>query len=101
MFGLKRVVGKCFARRDVVLDGYQFIECSFTNCQLVFFGKNCFNLEGNIISPDCVVEFRGGAAETIRALGELYVLGDWGKRGVVSALRGIYGLPANVSIETH
>ena len=98
---MKRVVGKCFARRDVVLDGYEFVECSFTNCQLVFFGKNCFNLVGNIISPDCVVEFRGSAAETIKALGELYVLGDWGKQGVTSALKGVLGFPANVPVKTH
>lgn len=56
---------------------------------MVFLGKRSFSLRGSSVASDCVFDFRGKAAETLTGLHELYVLGDWGKREVRLALRGI------------
>ena len=98
---MKRVSGKCFCDQDVRLDGYEYFDCSFQGCRFVYFGRKEFGLVGNIISPDCVVAFRGVAAKTISALSDMYNLGDWGRRHVQAMLGQITEQGGKLELPTH
>jgi hypothetical protein len=86
---LRKVSSKCFSDLEIRLDGYQYIDCAFHNCCFVYSGRRRFNLVGNLISSDCVLQLRGRAADTVSALRNLHELGDWGRNCVAETLRQI------------
>ena len=73
---MRKVVGKCFSNREIRLDGYAFVDCSFHSCRFVYSGRKDFSLTGNLVSSDCLLIFRDRAADTLDALSDLYGLGD-------------------------
>lgn len=98
---LKRIEGKCFCDRDVRLDGFQYVDCSFYACRFIYSGKKDFSLTGNMVSSDCSLVVRDSAAETIAALSDLYGLGDWGRQTVLSALGNIAELAEAAEMPIH
>ena len=98
---LKKVEGKCFANRDIPLDGRAYVGCTFTSCRFIFAGRKDFSLAGNTVSPDCVLVFRDRAANTISALTELYGLGDWGRNHVIATVSQIIELTAASDARIH
>lgn len=92
---LRKVSNKCFSDLEIRLDGYQFTDCAFHNCRFVYSGRKKFDLVGNLISSDCVLELRSRAADTVSALRSLYRLGDWGRRNVVETMKQIESVPAS------
>ena len=83
---MRRVSDKCFANRDVHLDGYDYVGCSFQSCRFVYSGRRDFSLIGNSVSSNCILDFRDRAANTVAALADLHELGDWGRKRVIATL---------------
>jgi hypothetical protein len=98
---LRRISGKCFADREIRLDGFDYVDCSFYSCRFVYSGRKNFSLTGNLVSSDCVLVLRDRAADTISALCELYDLGDWGRNRVMATLSQITTLAGAARISLH
>ena len=98
---MRKIVGKCFSNREIRLDGYAFVDCSFHSCRFVYSGRKDFSLTGNLVSSDCLLVFRDRAAETLGALSDLYELSDWGRDRVIAALGRIARVSEAVDIAVH
>jgi hypothetical protein len=66
--------GTAFANETVVLDGNEYRNCTFTNCELIFRGTNGVSLQG-IAFNDCRWTFEGPASLTIEFMTALYQAG--------------------------
>jgi hypothetical protein len=98
---LKRIAGRCYSNREIRLDGFEYIDCSFYGCRFVYSGRKEFSLTGNMVSSDCILVFRDRAADTINALSDLYGLGDWGRKRVLATLEQITELADAVEVAVH
>lgn len=98
---LKRIAGRCYSNREIRLDGFEYIDCSFYGCRFVYSGRKEFSLTGNMVSSDCILVFRDRAADTINALSDLYGLGDWGRKRVIATLEQITELADQVETAVH
>jgi hypothetical protein len=61
----------------VVLDGRNFVECTFTNCTLVLEGSALFQMDRCTISDDCRFAVEGGAKLGLDALKLMLHGGGW------------------------
>jgi hypothetical protein len=61
----------------VVLDGRNFIECTFTDCTLVLEGSALFQMDRCNISDDCRFAVEGGAKVGLDALKLMLHGGGW------------------------
>jgi hypothetical protein len=66
--------GETFANATVVLDGNDYRNCTFNNCQIVFNGTDSVSLFG-INFNDCTWTFDGPAGRTIDFMTALYKAG--------------------------
>jgi hypothetical protein len=66
--------GAAFANETVVLDGNEYLNCTFTNCELIFQGTNGVLLQG-IAFNDCRWTFEGPAGLTVNFMTALYQAG--------------------------
>ena len=66
--------GATFANETVVLDGNDYRDCTFTNCELIFHGSAGVSLHG-ITLNDCRWTFDGPAGLTINFMTALYQAG--------------------------
>ncbi len=67
-------VGETFTNQTVVLDGNDYRNCTFTNCEIVFNGTASVSLNG-ISFNDCQWTFDGPAGLTINFMTALYQAG--------------------------
>jgi hypothetical protein len=69
---MEPIVRATFKHTDILIDGQQYIECTFINCTLNFGGT----LKGLLLKDceftDCVWGFVGPAEDTIKYLALLY-----------------------------
>ena len=77
-----------FDNQAILLDGNQYIECTFNRCRITFrgIGGHAF------ISPtlnDCRWHFDGPAGNTLKFLSTVYELGDDGKQLVEAIIASI------------
>ena len=63
-----------FLNQIIDLDGNEFIECKFNNCELIFHGTTPSVAEGCSF-PNCTFTFVGSAAYTLAMLSNLYAGG--------------------------
>jgi hypothetical protein len=61
----------------VVLDGRNFVECTFTNCTLVLEGTALFQMDRCAISDDCRFAVEGGAKNGLDSLKLMLHGGGW------------------------
>jgi hypothetical protein len=66
--------GAAFANETVVLDGNEYFNCTFTNCELIFQGTDGVSLQG-IAFNSCRWTFDGPAGLTINFMTALYQAG--------------------------
>ena len=66
--------GATFANETVVLDGNDYRNCTFTNCEIVFNATSSVSLNG-INFNDCQWTFGGPAGTTINFMTALYQAG--------------------------
>jgi len=66
--------GAAFTNETVVLDGNEYLNCSFTNCEIVFRGTSGVLLNG-IAFNNCQWTFEGPAGLTIDFMTALYQAG--------------------------
>ena len=66
--------GAAFTNETVVLDGNDYLNCTFTNCEIIFGGKAGVSLHG-ISFNDCRWTFTGPAGTTINFMTALYQAG--------------------------
>ena len=66
--------GETFTNETVVLDGNDYLNCTFTNCEIVFRGTASVSLHG-INFNDCRWTFDGPAGLTINFMTALYQAG--------------------------
>ena len=66
--------GETFANETVVLDGNDYRNCTFTNCEIVFNGTASVSLHG-INLDNCQWTFDGPAGLTINFMTALYQAG--------------------------
>lgn len=62
----KKAENLWFVDKDIVLDGYEFIECRFDNCRLHVSNAENVNLSRCYIGEDTVFYFSGGALAAVR-----------------------------------
>jgi hypothetical protein len=67
-------VGETFTNQTVVLDGNDYRNCTFTNCEIVFNGTASVSLNG-ISFNNCQWTFDGPAGLTINFMTALYQAG--------------------------
>ena len=60
-----------FTNQLVVLDGNDYVNCSFTNCELVFRGTDTVSMNG-FTADNCRWTFDGAAGLTLKFLSALY-----------------------------
>lgn len=72
---LKVIEGRQFADEAVHLDGYEFVDCTFRNCHLVYSGGELFLFRNSPFGKDCEFEFQGPASNTMNALKLMYHIG--------------------------
>jgi hypothetical protein len=87
--------GAAFTNDTVVLDGNEYRNCIFTNCELIFRGANGVSLHG-ISLNSCRWTFEGSAALTINFMTALYQAGvtDLIDQTFENIRRGSHRLPA-------
>jgi hypothetical protein len=66
--------GAAFTNETVVLDGNEYVNCTFTNCEIIFRGTNGVSLQG-IAFNNCQWTFEGPAGLTIDFMTALYQAG--------------------------
>ncbi len=66
--------GEAFSNEMVVLDGNDYLNCTFTNCEIVFRGTASVTLNGLYLN-DCRWTFDGPAGLTINFMTALYQAG--------------------------
>ena len=66
--------GATFTNETVVLDGNQYVNCTFNNCEIAFNGTAAVSLNG-INFNDCRWTFNGPAGLTIDFMTALYQAG--------------------------
>ncbi len=66
--------GATFANETVALDGNDYLNCTFTNCEIVFSGTASVNLNG-VNFNDCRWTFEGPAGMTVNFMTALYQAG--------------------------
>lgn len=66
--------GANFANETVVLDGNDYVNCTFTNCEIVFRATASVSLNG-VNFTDCRWTFDGPAGMTINFMTALYQAG--------------------------
>lgn len=71
---LVAVRGTKFRNEAVNVDGIEFIDCSFTDCDLLYSGGGLFAFT-NSPGVRCTMVFVGAAENTLHALGSLYATG--------------------------
>jgi len=64
---LKQFVGQTFEGRVVLLDGREFIRCTFTRCLLRYRGGSV-RIGSGTRAIDCQPEFSGSAKRTVELL---------------------------------
>jgi len=74
---MKTFRGRTFNGQRVLLDGKQFIECTFTNCTLVIEGKALFQMERSNIDADCKLAVEGEGKNTLDMLKLMLYGGGW------------------------
>ena len=77
-----------FKDQDILLDGNQYIECTFNRCQIIFKGVESMALNNPTFS-DCRWHFNGPAGNTLKFLSIVYGLGDNGKQLVEAIITSI------------
>ena len=60
-----------FTNQRVVLDGNDYVNCRFTNCELVFRGTDTVSMNG-VTADNCRWTFDGAAGLTLKFLSALY-----------------------------
>ena len=66
--------GETFTNETVFLDGNEYLNCTFTNCELIFSGTAGVTLQG-INFNSCRWTFHGPAGTTINFMTALYQAG--------------------------
>ncbi len=66
--------GATFANETVALDGNDYLNCTFNNCEIVFSGTASVNLNG-VNFNDCRWTFEGPAGMTVNFMTALYQAG--------------------------
>lgn len=94
-----KVDGQTIQNQVVILDGYQYKECTFSRCQLIFSGTGGYGLEGCNISPDSGFGFNGPAQNTLNFLSGVYRSNPNGKALVETIFQSIRaGLPPQPAV---
>jgi hypothetical protein len=78
-----------FKNSDVVLDGNEYVGCTFESCTFIYSATGPFTLNGNQISANCRFAFRGAASDTVNAMKGIYSMGEWGRRHVLATFQSI------------
>jgi hypothetical protein len=68
--GMVQYQGATFTNETVVLDGNDYRNCTFTNCELVFRGTASVSLNG--VTANCRWTFEGAAGLTVKFMTALY-----------------------------
>ncbi len=63
--------GAAFANETVVLDGNEYLNCTFTNCEIVFNATGTVSMNG-VTANNCRWTFDGAAGLTVKFLTALY-----------------------------
>jgi hypothetical protein len=71
---MARHEGETYTNERVVLDGNDYVNCTFTNCEVVFGGTASVTLNG-VNFNDCRWTFEGPAGMTINFMTALYQAG--------------------------
>jgi hypothetical protein len=66
-----------FVGQRVLLDGKNFVECKFTNCNLVIEGKAIFQMDRSIIDDDCKFSVEGAAKIGLDSIKLMLHGGGW------------------------
>ena len=88
---MARHVKQSFIDRSLVVDGNEYIECSFLRCELIFAGGTIPTLDGNDFDS-CLWKFDGPAARAVLFMGALYS-GGW-QALIDATFDGIRGKPS-------
>lgn len=68
---MAQVQGVTFTNETVVLDGNEYLNCTFNNCELVFRGTDTVSLHG-VTANNCRWTFAGAAGLTVKFMTALY-----------------------------
>ncbi len=68
---MARHQGATFSNETVVLDGNEYLDCTFTNCDIVYRGTAAVSLDG-VTTDNCRWTFEGSAGMTVKFLTALY-----------------------------
>ncbi len=68
---MARHQGATFTNETVVLDGNEYLNCTFTNCDIVYRGTATVSLDG-VTTDNCRWTFEGPAGMTVKFLTALY-----------------------------
>ena len=68
---MARHQGATFTNQTVVLDGNDYLNCTFTNCELVFRATGTVSLTG-VTANNCRWTFEGAAGLTVKFMTALY-----------------------------
>jgi hypothetical protein len=82
--------GKTFENENVILDGNEYVGCTFSNCELVYGASGDVRIVKSK-TLDCHWTFIGAAAKTMRFLGGMYQLGPDMQRLVDQSFEFIRG----------
>lgn len=85
--GTEYFVGKAFEDEAVPTDGRQFMQCTFTNCRLVYKGSAMPGAFVNCEFSHCGWQLVGEAANTVKFLADLLPTGF--RPSIEGILRGI------------
>lgn len=91
-----KYVDQVFEQRDVLLDGNEFIRCTFNRCRIVFRGTGSVVL-GEPTFNDCGWYFNDAAGNTVAFLAMLYSWGPAGRMIVEEAFARTKG-PGSIPI---
>lgn len=86
---MNKIENQTFENVVVNFDGYQYVNCKFNHCQLLFTGMGIPNLVNCEIRSDCAWTFAGPAQHVISFLSSLYQTTPAGKALVDSIIESI------------
>ena len=74
---MQKIKRKTFKQEVVLLDNNSYLNCTFTDCHIVYLGTTELSLVGCKF-VNCTWGFDGPAARVIRFMGTLYAMGESG-----------------------
>lgn len=94
---MKLINKRSFVGQRVVLDGKNFVECKFTNCNLIIEGKALFQMDRSVIDDDCKFSVEGAGKIALDSIKLMLHGGGWLSHVADAVLNKVREAPRFVS----